>query len=434
MTDGTKKWNPIVPLAIGFVALFVLIFGLGAWSALANISGAIVSSGMIIVEGNRQAVQHPEGGVVGEILVEEGQSVESGDLLLRLDGRMVRSELAIIESQLFEIMARRARLEAERDGADVLRFDPELIELANTRTEILELMLGQERLFRARQDSRQKEVEQLSEQKVQIGNQIEGSQAQLAALKDQLAFIEEELTDQRSLLEKGLTQATRVLSLQREKSRLGGLVGELTSQAAGLAARTTEIEIGILKLDTSLREQAISELRDIQYREIELKERRLSSRETLSRLDVKAPVAGVIYGRQINTIGAVIRPADVIMYIVPQDIPLVISTRIDSINIDEVAVGQEAALRFSAFDQRTSPEIYGYVSKVSGDAFVDENTGYTYYQAEILPKEGEVERLGDITLVPGMPVESFIKTGERTALNYLVKPLADYFNKAFRES
>ncbi len=434
MSDRSSPWNPIRPVLIGLGALGFLVFGLGAWSALANISGAIVAPGMIIVEGNRQAVQHPEGGVVGQILVEEGAKVEAGDTLLRLDGRMLRSELAIIESQLFEIMARRARLEAERDGAEVLRFDQELMELAETNTDVLALMLGQERLFRARQDSLGKEVEQLAEQKVQIGNQIEGSMAQLSALREQLSLIEQELSDQQSLLDKGLTQVSRVLSLQREKSRLGGLVGELTSQAAGLRARVTEIEIGALKLDTNLREQAISELRDIQYREIELKERRLSGRETLSRLEVKAPVNGVVYGRQINTIGAVIRPADVIMYIVPQDIPLVISTRIDAINIDEVALGQEAALRFSAFDQRTTPEIYGYVSKVSGDTFVDENTGYTFYQAEILPKEGEVERLGNITLVPGMPVESFIKTGERSPLNYLVKPMADYFNKAFRES
>lgn len=434
MSDANSSWSPKRPLIVGFSALGFLVFGLGAWSAFANISGAIVAPGMIIVEGNRQAVQHPEGGVVGEILVEEGAYVRAGDPLLRLDGRMLQSELAIIESQLFEIMARRARLQSERDGTEALRFDQELLDLANTRTEVLELMLGQERLFRARQDSMAKEVEQLAEQKIQIGNQIEGSTAQLDALQEQLGFIEQELADQQSLLEKGLTQATRVLSLQREHSRLNGLVGELTSQAAGLRARVTEIEIGALKLDTNLREQAISELRDIQYREIELKERRLSGKETLSRLEVKAPVGGVIYGRVVNTIGAVIRPADVVMYIVPQDIPLVISTRIDAINVDEVALGQEAALRFSAFDQRTSPEIYGYVSKISGDTFVDENTGYTYYQAEILPKEGEVERLGNITLVPGMPVESFIKTGERTPLNYLIKPLADYFNKAFRES
>lgn len=430
---STSPWNPRRPLFIGFVGLAVLVFGIGGWSALANISGAIVAPGMIIVEGNRQAVQHPEGGVVGEILVEEGDEVAAGEVLLRLDGRVMRSELAIIESQLFELMARRARLEAERDEDSVLSFDPELLSLSPDRPEVADLMKGQVRLFNARKDSLTREVEQLAEQKIQIGNQIEGSTAQLSALREQLALIEDELEDQQSLFERGLTQASRVLSLQREKSRLGGQVGELTAQAAGLRARQTEIEIGILKLDTNLREQAISELRDIQYREIELKERRLTTTETLLRLDVKAPVSGVIYGRQINTIGAVVRPADVIMYIVPQDIPLVISTRIDAINREEVALGQEAALRFSAFDQRTTPEIYGFVSKISGDTFQDENTGYTYYQAEILPKEGEVDRLGEITLVPGMPVESFIKTGERTPLNYLTKPLMDYFNRAFRE-
>ncbi len=434
MSVKTGNWSVRRPLLIGFVALFVLVFGLGAWSALTNISGAVVGSGMIIVEGNRQPVQHPEGGTVGEILVREGTRVEAGDLLVRLDGAQMRSELAIVESQLFEIMARRGRLTAERDGADSVVFDQELVALAASGNAVKDLVEGQARLFEARRDSLAREREQLRERKTQIGNQVIGATAQLEALQEQLSLIQQELDDQQTLLDRGLTQASRVLSLQRERARLGGQVGELMAQTAGLRAQITEIEIEILKLTTNLREQAISELRDIQYREIELKERRLAMRETLSRLDVRAPVQGTVYDRQVNTLGAVIRPADVIMYIVPEGIPLVISTRIASINVDEVRVGQEAALRFSAFDQRTTPEIYGVVSKVSADAFIDEQTGFTYYEAEILPKEGEIERLGGVTLVPGMPVDSFIKTADRTPLNYLVKPLADYFNKAFRET
>lgn len=434
MSVKTGNWSVRRPLLIGFVALFVLVFGLGAWSALTNISGAVVGSGMIIVEGNRQPVQHPEGGTVGEILVREGTRVEAGDLLVRLDGAQMRSELAIVESQLFEIMARRGRLTAERDGADSVAFDQELVALAASGNAVKDLVEGQARLFEARRDSLAREREQLRERKTQIGNQVIGATAQLEALQEQLSLIQQELDDQQTLLDRGLTQASRVLSLQRERARLGGQVGELMAQTAGLRAQITEIEIEILKLTTNLREQAISELRDIQYREIELKERRLAMRETLSRLDVRAPVQGTVYDRQVNTLGAVIRPADVIMYIVPEGIPLVISTRIASINVDEVRVGQEAALRFSAFDQRTTPEIYGVVSKVSADAFIDEQTGFTYYEAEILPKEGEIERLGGVTLVPGMPVDSFIKTADRTPLNYLVKPLADYFNKAFRET
>ncbi len=429
-----STWSTRRPMMIGTVALIVLVVGLGGWSAFANISGAIVGSGMVIVEGNRQPVQHPDGGTGGEILVQEGDRVEEGDLLVRLDGTQIRSELAIVESQLFEIMARSARLTAERDASPGLAFDPELEELARNRVEVRALMEGQIRLFDARRVSLSRQREQLAERRKQIDTQIVGVRGQIDSQEVQLSFIEEELIDQEELFAKGLTQASRVLALKRERARIQGQIGELTAQVGRLGGQIAEIELEILGLDTSLREQAIAELRDIQYRELELRERRLALRDTLSRLDVRAPTTGIVYDRQVNTLGAVVRPADIILYVVPEGIPLVISTRIDAIHRDEVVVGQEAALRFSAFDQRTSPEIYGYVSKVSADAFTDDNTGYTYYRAEILPKEGEVDRLGGVTIVPGMPVESFINTGERSPLNYLVKPLADYFNKAFRET
>ncbi|MEM9427971.1 MAG: HlyD family type I secretion periplasmic adaptor subunit [Pseudomonadota bacterium] len=428
------KWSTRKPMIIGISALVVLIVGLGGWSALANISGAIVGSGQVIVEGNRQPVQHPQGGTVGEILVEDGARVAAGDILVRLDGTQIRAELAIVESQLFEIMARRARLEAERDGAAGLTFTPELDEIARARPAVRDLMLGQMRLFEARRVSFGQQKQRLGERIGQIRTQIGGVMRQRESQAEQLALIGQELADQQQLLEGGLTQASRVLALQREEARIEGAIGELEAQEGRLRGQITEIDIEVLGLDTSLREEAISELRDIEYRELELRERRLAQLDTLSKLDVRAPTAGTIYDRQVNTQGMVIRPADVILYIVPDGIPLVISTRIDAIHRDEVRVGQEAALRFSAFDQRTTPEIFGYVSRVSADAFTDDQTGYTYYRAEILPQEGEVDRLGGVTLVPGMPVESFINTGERTPLNYLTKPLADYFRKAFRET
>lgn len=428
------KWSTRKPMIIGISALIVLIVGLGGWSALANISGAIVGSGQVIVEGNRQPVQHPQGGTVGEILIEDGARVAAGDVLVRLDGTQIRAELAIVESQLFEIMARRARLEAERDSAPGLSFTPELEEIARARPAVRDLMEGQMRLFEARRVSFGQQKQRLGERIGQIRTQIGGVMRQRESQAEQLALIGQELADQQQLLQGGLTQASRVLALQREEARIEGAIGELEAQEGRLRGQITEIDIEVLGLDTTLREQAISELRDIEYRELELRERRLAQLDTLSKLDVRAPTAGTVYDRQVNTQGMVIRPADVILYIVPDGIPLVISTRIDAIHRDEVRVGQEAALRFSAFDQRTTPEIFGYVSRVSADAFTDDQTGYTYYRAEILPQEGEVDRLGGVTLVPGMPVESFINTGERTPLNYLTKPLADYFRKAFRET
>ena len=432
--SAPNRWSARRQIVTGMIALIVLVGGLGGWATFANIAGAIISSGAIEVEGNRQVVQHPEGGVVGEILVNDGDKVEAGDVLLRFDDTLLRSELAIVEGQLYELMARRGRLNAERDTADEISFDADLLQVAETRPEVAELIDGQRRLFQARRVSRASQASQLNERKSQIRTQIGGAEAQGAALKEQLEFIEQELTDQKTLLDRGLAQASRVLALQREKSRLAGSVGELQANIAQSYGQITEIEIEILKLESDLREEAITTLRDLQYRELELYERRLSTLETLSRMDVRAPVSGVIYGKQVFAVRAVVRAADPVMYIIPQDIPLIITTRIETIHIDNVRVGQPATLRFSTFDQRTTPEIFGTVINVSADVFTDEQTGISYYRAELLPNEGEMDKLGELVLLPGMPVESFIKTDERTPLTYLLRPLADYFNKAFRET
>ena len=430
-----RKWSARRQMIAGFIALIVLVVGVGGWSVMANIAGAIVASGMIEVEANRQIVQHPEGGVVGRIDVDDGDRVEAGTVLIRFDDTLLKSELAIVEGQLFEIMARRARLEAERDGVDTLVFTPELdIMGAESLVDIQSLKEGQQRLFQARRDSLNQEADQLAERKIQIGQQIDGSNAQLTSLEKQLELMRMELEDAESLLQKNLIQSSRVLALQREEARLFGQVGELKSAIAESRGRIAELEIEILKLTSRLREEAITTLRDLQYTEIELKERRISSLETLSRLDVRAPTSGLVYGRAVHALRSVVRPAEPIMYIVPQDSPMLISSRIETIHIDEVRIGHAATLRFSTFDQRTTPELDGTVTKVSADVFTDEVTGQVYYSAEILPNEGELVKLDGLELVPGMPVESFIKTTDRTPLAYLVKPLMDYFNKAFRES
>ncbi|MEM8656632.1 MAG: HlyD family type I secretion periplasmic adaptor subunit, partial [Pseudomonadota bacterium] len=254
------------------------------------------------------------------------------------------------------------------------------------------------------------------------------------AMAEQQRLIEEELEGQKALLASGLTQQSRVLSLEREAARQQGVLGELQARVAQFRAQISETEIEILRLTDGLREEAITTLRDLEYREIELRERLLSTRETLDRLEVRAPATGIIYARAVNTPRAVVRPADVLMYVVPQGQPLVISSRIETIHVDQVNIGQTATLRLPAFDQRTTPELEGIVTKISPDAFTDETTGMSYYTAELLPLEGEIEKLGDLQLLPGMPVEAFIRTGDRTPLNYLIKPLSDYFTKAFRET
>jgi HlyD family secretion protein len=431
---GAEAWSVRKPMIVGVVGLLLLVGGFGTWAVMTQISGAVIAGGQIEVDQNRQVVQHPDGGVVEAIRVEEGDTVEAGDILLRLDPTDLQSELSIVESQLFELIARRGRLEAERDARDTISFDPLLSEIAAERPSVRDLMDGQQRLFEARGASIAQATRQLDKQQDQIAEQITGITAQQRAMDAQLELIEKELVDQQSLFDRGLAQVSRVLSLQREAARMNGTVGELAANNAQARGRITEIDIEILNLQSQRREEAITQLRDIQSRELELRERRRALLERMSRLDVAAPVSGIVYDLRVFARRSVIRPADPVLYIIPQDRPLVINARVDPIDIDKLTIGQDVTLRFSALDQRETPELTGTVRLISADAFQDENTRQSYYRAEIVLSEGEQARLPDgTTLLPGMPVEAFIRTEERTPLAYLVKPLTDYFTKAFRE-
>lgn len=429
--DPKNRWSTRGPMILGLLALLVLVGGFGTWSVMAQITGAVIASGQIEVDRNRQVIQHPDGGVVAEILVDEGDTVAEGDMLIRLDATTLQSELAVVEGQLFEIMARRGRLEAERDGAETVSFDPTLSEVPTGPA----LMEGQVRLFEARLESTERATEQLDQQRAQIASQLDGISLQQDALSTQSELLKKELGDQQKLLDQQLIQASRVLALQREDANLLGRMGELTASAAQAAERMTEIEIQILTLTTTRREEAITRLRDLQYNELELSERRRTLTRQLDRLDIRAPVSGIVYGLQVFAPQSVIRPADPVMFLIPQDRPLVIATKVRPTDIDQIHLGQEVTLRFSAFDQRRTPELLGKVTLVSADIFQDEATGQAYYQSEVQLDEGEIARLpADMILIPGMPVEAFVRTADRSPMDYLLKPLADYFAKAFRES
>jgi HlyD family secretion protein len=419
---------------VGSVTAAILVLGFGVWSVASEIAGAVVASGQIEVSQNRQVVQHPDGGVVAEIAVKEAQPVKAGDLLIRLDGALVKSELAIVEGQLFEVMARSARLEAERNDAPAPEFSGELAELAQTRPEVADLIEGQRSLFTARRESVLKQSEQLQKRAAQIASQIEGVDAQVAALSQQLDLIEQELTDQRTLLEKGLAQSSRVLALEREASRLQGSVGELQASRAQAEGRATEVELEVLRLAAVRREEANTQLRDIGARVLELAERRRSLTEQIARLEIRAPVSGTVLGLAVSTPQSVIRPAEPLLYLIPQDRPLIITAQVQTIDVDQVFVGQKVRLMFPAFSARTTPELNGHVVTVSADVLVDERAQMAYYKAEIALDSGEIDRLEGLTLIPGMPVETFIQTGARSPMAYLLKPFTDYFAAAFRES
>lgn len=432
MSDNLAPPSARKPLILAAIGVLILVGGFGTWAVTSQIAGAVISSGRVEVEQNRQIVQHPYGGVIQEILVEEGEVVEAGDVLISLDSTELTSELVIVRGQLLEIMARTARLRAERDQEDLITFPQDLLDMMHI-PEVQDLVEGQRNLFYARLTSLEGEREQLHRRIEQAEWQVEGIDAQLAALAKQNEFIAEELAGQQRLLDLGLAQANRVLALQREEARLAGLIGELTADRAEVLGRVTEIEVSLLHLDSQRREAAITQLRDMEFNRVELSERTRSLEEQLNRLDIRAPVAGVVYGLAFTAPRAVIRPADPIMYVVPQDRPLVISAQVDPIHIDQLHLGQEVALRFSSLDMRTTPEVYGSVNRISADAFVDQGTGATYYQTEITLLPGEIDKLNGQPIIPGMPVEAFLQTDTRTPVAYLTKPFTDYFRRAMRE-
>lgn len=421
------------PMILGWITLVILVGGFGLWSVTTSLSGAVIAPGQVAVEQYRQIVQHPDGGVVAEILVEEGDIVQAGDVLLRLDGTLLQAELDIVEGQLSEMRARRARLEAERDDADRIIFPDDLQALAASRPSVAEQLDGQERLFAARNETVARTLERLEQRKQQTRSQIEGIEAQSAALGTQLDLIQRELVDQQALLDLGLSQVGRVLGLQREQARLSGQVGELRAALAQAEGAITELDLQMLGLTAQRREEANTQLRDAGATELQLFQRQRALAEQVARLDIRAPATGAVLGMQVTTPRAVIRPAEPLAYIIPQDRPLIITVQVSPLNINEVTVGQPARLMFPAFSMRTTPELDGTVAMVSADALTDQATGLSFYRAEVTLSPEELERLGQ-TLLPGMPVEAFLQTSARSPMSYLLKPFTDYFTHAFRES
>lgn len=428
-----QTWSARRPIWIGSITTVVLLAFFIGWGLMTTISGAVVTQGIIQVEQNRQVVQHLDGGMISEIDVTEGSVVKAGDLLMRLDGTQVKAELAIVEGQLFDAMARKARLEAERDDKPDPVFPPDLLELAKTRPDVAEQIEGQRRLFAARLDTFNAQISQLNKRMDQISSQGEGVHAQMAAIDDQEALLLPEIEAKRKLLEQGLTQSAQLADLQREAARLLGNKGELEASLAQAQGRATEIELQILQIRSARREDANTQLRDMGDRTLELAERRRALVEKVDRLDIRAPVSGVVLGLAVTTPQAVIRPADPLMYIIPQDRPLIIVIQIPPIHVDEVHIGEDVEVSFAAFSARTTPQLKGTLAAISPDAITDQATQQSYYRGEVELQPGEMAKLKEERLVPGMPVQAFISTGDRSPMAYLLKPFWDYVQMAFRE-
>ena len=426
-------------LSLGFGAIAVLVVGGIGWSVFASISGAVIVSGWVASESRNQVVEHIDGGTVSAVLVRDGDTVAAGEVLLRFDNVLPRSEEAILRAQYAELVAQRNRLEAEFRSADGVVWDVELAALGTADSEVAEILSGQERLFRARIDARTGEVAQLRERIGQARQEIAGLQARAASLEQQGELIGEELTAKRRLFDQGAVDRSAVLALERAAENLRGLAGANAAAIARTRGRIAEHEIQILQIDATRIEEAEERARAVQAKENEVREQLASVRERLGRLEVRAPVAGEVFGMTVFAPREVVRPGEPILHIVPAGAELVALAQLAPIHVDQVYPGQPATLRFSAFPARTTPEFAGRVEQVSADALRDADRGLSWYQVEVsLGAPADVGGVsaaepGGLTLTPGMPVEIHIQTGERSPISYLAKPLTDYFLRSLRE-
>jgi HlyD family secretion protein len=418
------------PLAIGLALSGVIALAIFAWGNVATLSGAVIANGIVVVDGSSKKIQHQQGGVIGEILVKDGSHVSAGDLLVKLDDTQARALLGIVTSQLTELLGRKTRLAAERDAQDDLEFPPGF---ATSGPEAERVASGERRLFHARLASANGQKAQLGERIKENEEEIKGLTLQDAAKTRELALIGDELSRVNELYKKNLLPVTRVLSLQRDQTRIEGEVGTLVAQIAKLRGQIAETRLQIIAIDQNRFSDAQKELREVEGRIAELQERKIAAEDQLRRVELRAPIDGIIHELSVHTVGGVVNPAEQLMMVVPSSDSLSVEVRIPSSDIDQLKIGRQGILRFTAFSQRTTPEVKGVLTRLSPDAVRDKDTGQFYYTARITPENGDLTRLGDKKLVPGMPVEAFIETTQRTALSYLIKPLADQFQRAFRE-
>ena len=419
-------------LVAAIVVVLVLVVGVGGWAATTAISGAVVASGSVVVDSNVKKVQHPTGGIVGELRVHDGDRVHAGDIVVRLDETVTRANLAIVTKGLGELMARKARLESERDGLDTITFPAQLV-ADEGDPDRAAAMDSERKLFSLRKTARSGQKAQLRERIAQLGEEITGLAAQQNSKAKEIALVERELAGVRDLWNKNLVQLNRLTALEREAARLDGERGQLIAAAAQAKGKIAETTLQILQIDQDIASDVAKELREVDGKIGELVERKVAAEDQLKRTDIRAPQDGTVFQLAVHTIGGVITAGDPIMLIVPEADNLSVEVKVNPQDIDQLQLNQKAILRFSAFNIRTTPEIEGTVTRISADTSTDQRTGQSYYTIRIAMPAEQIERLGDVKLLPGMPVEAFIQTRDRTMLSYLMKPLHDQFLRAFRE-
>lgn len=418
-------------LLVGGIAGLLLVFGIGGWAATTQLSGAVIASGKLVVDSNVKKIQHSTGGIVGELLVKEGDKVKQGDVVLRLDGTQTRSSLGIVNKAIDELLARQARNEAELDGVQSVAF-PAALEARRSDPEVARLMSGEKKLFEMRRTARDGQKAKLREQIQQLQLQIQGNQAQEAAKVKEIQLVAQELEGVRVLWKQNLVPISRVTALERDSARLEGERAALTANVAQNRGRIAELELKIHQIDQDLSTEVGKEMAENRAKMSEMTERRIAADDQLKRIDLIAPQDGRIFQRSVHTVGGVIQAGEQVMLIVPESDSLIVEAKVAPHDIDQVHVGQHAVLRFAAFNQRTTPELDGEVIHIGADVTQDDRASEPYYSVRIRVLDGELARLDGLQLIAGMPVEAFIQTTPRTVASFLVKPLTDQLARAFR--
>lgn len=416
----------------GAASLVLLLGGSLTWAMLTNLSGAVIASGVVAVEGSVKTIQHPTGGVVAELLIKEGQRVAAGDVLLRLDATLPAASQAIVSKSLNQAWARLARLEAERDNASEVTVPKELRSRMSVE-EAKTVMASEQQLFIDRRASREGQKKQLRERVQQLNETIAGHDLQQKTKLEEIELIDSEYQAVKKLFDKGMMTLDRVNALARGIARLRGERGQLMASIAEARGKIAETELQRLQVDQTFRSEVSQELRDLLARQGELIEREITASDQLKRIDITSPIAGRVQQLAVHTVGGVISPAEGLMQVVPADDELLVEAKISAQDIDQLTVGQSATLRLSAFNRSTTPELTGTVVRLSADLIQDERTGVGFYRAGIKIPQSELAKLQGLVLVPGMPVESMIQTGSRNVMSYLLKPISDHAQRAFRE-
>jgi HlyD family secretion protein len=419
---------------IGVAAIVLLVGGIGSWAATTQISGAVIAPGILVVESNVKKVQHPTGGVVGQIFIREGSVVEEGQIVMRLDDTVTRATLGVVVSQLNELAAREARLLAEREDAEVVTFEKEFRDRAAADRGIAAAIAGEEKLFESRKRGRTGQRSQLRERIAQTQEEITGLMSQKKAKESEIKFVGEELVGVSQLYKQNLISIQRYMGLQRDQARLNGEHGQLVAAIARARARISETELQILQLDQDFRTEVLKDLRDTQGKIAELQERKTAAEDQLKRVDIRAPQAGIVHQLSVHTVGGVIGNGETLMQVVPAADKLLVEARVAPQDIDQVAPGAKATVRIMAGNQRTMPDISTHVTLIGADLTKEkEQPNVAYYVVRVAVPPEEAQRLDQLKLVPGMPAEVFIQTRERTPLDYLLKPLTEQIARTFRE-